>query len=222
MEITNKISKEYQNYFAILSQSLEEVCEVAKKARARGLDPKLYPEIEMANDLAGLVEGFIGLSGIADRIRELSKIMPREKVAFKIAEEIVYGRFGHLSEEKAADLSIRTALAILTEGVTAAVYSEGIAKVAIKTNLDGSRYLAIYLAGPIRSAGGTETALTPVIADFVRRLLKLDKYKPLREEIERFIEELRLYEREVGRFQYSVSDEQIRLALEYLPVEITG
>ncbi|MEM2673429.1 MAG: DNA polymerase II large subunit [Candidatus Bathyarchaeia archaeon] len=222
MEITNKISKEYQNYFAILSQSLEEVCEVAKKARARGLDPKPYPEIEMANDLAGLVEGFIGLSGITDRIRELSKIMPREKVAFKIAEEIVYGRFGHLSEEKAADLSIRTALAILTEGVTAAVYSEGIAKVAIKTNLDGSRYLAIYLAGPIRSAGGTETALTPVIADFVRRLLKLDKYKPLREEIERFIEELRLYEREVGRFQYTVSDEQIRLALEYLPVEITG
>jgi len=222
METENRISWEYREYFSKLAQSLEEIYGIASKARAKGFDPKPYPEIEIANDLASLVEGFIGLPGIAERIRELSKIMPREKVAFKIAEEIVYGRFGHLNEERAADLSIRTALAILTEGVTAAVYSEGIAKVSIKTNMDGSRYLAIYLAGPIRSAGGTETALTPVIADFVRQLLKLDRYKPTREEIERFIEELRLYEREVGRFQYSVSDEQLRLVLERLPVEVTG
>jgi len=220
--VNGRISREYQEYFHNLNQSLKEIYEIAKKARAKKLDPKPYPEIEMANDLASLVEGFIRLPGIARRIRELSKSMSREKIAFKIAEEIVYGKFGHLNEERAADLAIRTALAILTEGVTAAVYSEGIAKVAIKTNMDGSRYLAIYLAGPIRSAGGTETALTPVIADFVRRLLKLDKYKPTREEIERFIEELRLYEREVGRFQYSVSDQQLRLALERLPVEVTG
>ncbi|MEM2341743.1 MAG: DNA polymerase II large subunit [Candidatus Bathyarchaeia archaeon] len=222
MKTENKMSWEYRDYFSRLVQFLDEIYEIASKARGKCFDPKPYPEIEMANDLASLVEGFIKLPGIAERIRELSKIVSREKVAFKIAEEIVYGRFGHLSEEKAADLAIRTALAILTEGVTAAVYSEGIAKVAIKTNMDGSRYLAIYLAGPIRSAGGTETALTPVIADFVRQLLKLDRYKPTREEIERFIEELRLYEREIGRFQYSVSDEQLRLALEHLPVEVTG
>ena len=222
METPNNISQEYQKYFSSLFKALEEVYEVAKKARAKGLDPKPCPEIEIANDLASLVEGFIGLPGIADRIRELSKIMSRERVAFKIAEEIVRGRFGDLGEEKAADLAIRTALAVLTEGVTAAVYSEGIAKVAVKTNIDGSRYLAVYFAGPIRSAGGTEAALTPVIADFVRRLLGLDRYKPTREEIERFIEELRLYEREVGRFQYSVSDEQVRFSLKNIPIEITG
>lgn len=222
MEAECKISEEYREYFLNLSKSLEEIYEIARKARAKGIDPKSYPEIEMASDLASLVEGFIGLHGIAERIRELLKIMSRERAAFKIAEEIVCGKFGHLSDEKAADLAIRTALAILTEGVTAAVYSEGIAKVAIKTNTDGSRYLAIYFAGPIRSAGGTEAALTPVIADFVRQLLRLDRYKPTREEIERFIEELRLYEREVGRFQYSVSDEQLRFALERVPVEITG
>jgi len=222
METLNNISQEYQKYFSSLFKALEEVYEVAKKARAKGLDPKPHPEIEIASDLASLVEGFIGLPGIADRIRELSKIMSRERVAFKIAEEIVRGRFGDLGEEKAADLAIRTALAVLTEGVTAAVYSEGIAKVAIKTNIDGSRYLAVYFAGPIRSAGGTEAALTPVIADFVRRLLGLDRYKPTREEIERFIEELRLYEREVGRFQYSVSDEQVRFSLRNIPIEITG
>jgi len=168
------------------------------------------------------VEGFIGLPRLADRIRELTEGMSRESAAFKIAEEIVYGKFGRLSEEEAAGQAIRTALAILTEGVTAAVYSEGIAKVVAKSNLDGSRYLAIYFAGPIRSAGGTETALTPVIADFARRLLGMDRYKPTEEEIGRFIEELRLYEREVNRFQYHVSDEELKRALQYLPVEVTG
>ena len=168
------------------------------------------------------MEGFIGLPRLAERIRELTEGMSRENAAFKIAEEIVYGKFGRLSEEEAASQAIRTALAILTEGVTAAVYSEGIAKVIAKSNLDGSRYLAVYFAGPIRSAGGTETALTPVIADFVRRLLGMDRYKPTEEEIGRFIEELRLYEREVSRFQYHVSDEELRRALQYLPVEITG
>ena len=216
------LTKEYQEYFSSLERSLERIREISSAARKSRLDPKPYPEIKIAEDLAGLVEGFIGIPNLAERIRSLSKRMSREKTAFKIAEEIVTGKFGRFEEEEAAAQAIRTALAILTEGVTAAVYSEGIAKVSIKSNMDGSRYLAIYFAGPIRSAGGTETALTPVIADFVRRLLGLDRYKPTEEEINRFIEELRLYEREVGRFQYRVSDEEVRKALKHLPVEITG
>jgi len=216
------LTKEYQEYFSNLKKRLKRIQEVSAAARKLRIDPKPHPEIKIAEDLAGLVEGFIGIPKLAERIRVLSKRMSREKTAFKIAEEIVTGKFGRFDEEKAAALAIRTALAILTEGVTAAVYSEGIAKVSIKSNMDGSRYLAIYFAGPIRSAGGTETALTPIVADFVRRLLGLDRYKPTEEEISRFIEELRLYEREVGRFQYRVSDEEVRNALKHLPVEITG
>jgi len=216
------MSKDYQEYVSLLKEKVGVLYDVAKKARAKGLDPEMAPETRMAEDLAGLVEGFIGPQGVAGRIRELSEKMPREQVAFKLAEEIVYGRFGHLEEHEALDQAIRTAVAILTEGVTAAVYSEGIAKVSMKFNPDESKYLAVYFAGPIRSAGGTETALTPVIADFVRRLVGLDRYKPTDEEIERFIEELRLYEREVVRFQYHVSDEEVRKALQFLPVEVTG
>jgi len=215
-------SKSYQRYLSGLEASLGEVVEMSRRARGKGLDPRAEPEIEIADDLAGLVEGFVRLPGLAKRIRELLEEMPREKAAFKIAEEIVYGGFGHLSEEEVAGQAIRTAVAILTEGVTAAVYSEGIAKVLIKANLDGTRYLAVYFAGPIRSAGGTETALTPVIADYVRRLLGLDRYKPTQEEVGRFIEELRLYERDVGRFQYHISDEELERAIQYLPVEVTG
>ena len=137
--------------------------------------------------------------------------MEKDELAFRIAEEIVAGRFGDLGGEEArAEQAIRTALAILTEGVTAAPI-QGISRVKVKRNPDGTRYLAIYYAGPIRSAGGTDQALTVVIGDVVRKALGLDRYKATEEEARRFAEEVRLYEREVARFQYNVPDHVICL-----------
>ncbi|MCK5563424.1 DNA polymerase II large subunit, partial [Candidatus Bathyarchaeota archaeon] len=216
-----KMSKEYQEYLSHLESQLEEVYQIARKARGRGVDPTPTPEPERAKDMASLVEGLVGPTDVAESIRELSKKLSREELAFKIAEEIVYGKFGHMDTTEAAEQAIRTALAIFTEGITAAPL-QGVARVAIKNNLDRTKYLAIYFAGPIRSAGGTDQALTLVVGDFVRRLLGLDRYKPTPEEIGRFTEEVRLYERSVTRFQYKVSDEELRNALQSLPVEVTG
>jgi len=219
--LNGPMSEAYRQYVETLESKLNQLYAISEKARAKGLDPTLKPECILAKDLADLVEGLVGPKGVAESIRELSKRLPREEIAFKIAEEIVYGKFGHMEAEAAAEQSIRTALAILTEGLTAAPL-QGVAKVKIKTNRDRTRYLAIYFAGPIRSAGGTDQALTLVVGDFVRRLLGLDRYKPTEEEILRFIEEVRLYERSVSRFQYHVSDDELRKALQWLPVEVTG
>jgi DNA polymerase II large subunit len=82
--------------------------------------------------------------------------------------------------------------------------------------------LAIYFSGPIRSAGGTDMGLILVVADYVRRLLGLSRYKATEQEARRFVEELRLYEREVGRFQFKVSDEELFNTIMHLPVEVTG
>ncbi|MEM3640715.1 MAG: DNA polymerase II large subunit, partial [Candidatus Bathyarchaeia archaeon] len=219
--MNSQMSNAYRQYVKNLESSLEQLYDISKKARERGLDPKLEPECTVAKDLADLVEGLVGPNGVAERIRDLSSKLPREELAFKIAEEIVYGKFGHMEPEASAEQAIRTALAILTEGLTAAPL-QGVAKVKIKTNSDRTKYLAIYFAGPIRSAGGTDQALTLVIGDYIRRLLGLDRYKATEEEIARFIEEIRLYERSVSRFQYHVSDEELRRALQWLPVEVTG
>ncbi len=219
--MNTKMSREYQEYFSFLESQLEKVYQFARKAREKRLDPSSTPEPEIAKDMASLVEGLVGPSGVAESIRELSKKLPREELAFKIAEEAIYGKFGHMDACEAADQAIRTALAIFTEGITAAPL-QGVARVAVKSNLDRTKYLAIYFAQPIRSAGGTDQALTLVVGDFVRRLLGLDRYKPTPEEIGRFIEEIRLYERSVSRFQYRVSDEELRNALQSLPVEVNG
>jgi len=219
--LNSEMSDAYKQYSGNLETKLEHLHALSRKAREKGLDPSLKPECNVAKDLADLVEGLVGPNGVAESIRELSTKLPREELAFKIAEEIVYGKFGHMEPEVDAEQAVRTALAILTEGLTAAPL-QGVAHVKIKANKDRTKYLAIYFAGPIRSAGGTDQALTLVIGDFVRRLLGLDRYKPTEEEIARFIEEARLYERSVSRFQYHVSDEELRKPLQWLPVEVTG
>ncbi len=219
--MNSKMSEGYQNYIETIENQLQQLYVISESARSSGLDPSLKTECVIAKDIADLVEGLVGPKDVASSIRELSAKLQREEIAFKVAEEIVYGKFGTMEPEAAAEQAIRTALAIFTEGLTAAPI-QGVAQVKIKTNSDRTSYLAIYFAGPIRSAGGTDQALTLVVGDFVRRLLGLDRYKPTEEEVSRFLEELRLYERSVGRFQYHVSDEELKKALDWLPVEVTG
>ncbi len=209
------------DYFDALEKRVREAYDIAERARKKGLDPELQTEIPLAKDLAGRVEGLVGPRGVADRIRELSG-EGKEIVALRIAGEIAEGKFdSHASAEERCLQALRTSLAILTEGVVAAPL-EGIIKVKIKRNNDGSKYLAVYFAGPIRSAGGSEQALVVLTADYVRRILGLDRYKPTDEEVERFVEEVELYNAEAVRLQYLPTPQEVREAVRHIPVEITG
>ena len=213
-------SEEMQEYFDKLESELKRIYEVANEARNVGLDPASFSEIHPAKDLAARVEALTGPAGVADEIRELSKKMDREEVAFRIAEEIVNNKFTQSEKNQTAELATRTALSILTGGITAAPI-EGISSVKIRENFDKTEYLAVYFAGPIRSAGGTEQALAVLVADWVRTLLQLDRYKPIPDEIERYVEEIEAYKKAVN-LQYVSSPEEIRNAAASTPVEITG
>ena len=216
-------SQEMKDYFKELERQISGIYDIAKKARSLGHDPELEPEIPQAEDLAARVEKLVGPPGVAEVIRGLEKEMPREELSLKIAEMIVDGHFGRFQEQQAAEQAIRTALAIITEGIAAAAPLEGITHVEIRKNFDGSRYLALYFAGPIRSAGGTAAALAVLTGDFVRRKLYLDPYKPTDNEIERFVEEVDLYATDVAHLQYTPpSADDIRDAVRNIPVEITG
>lgn len=214
-------SSQCEVYLHQLESELKKLYSLAQKARLKGLDPSFEPETRIANDLAEMVEGLVGPRNVAHRIRELSKKMNKYEMAFVIAEDIVHAKFGHTDIEQASEQAIKTALAVMTGGITAAPI-QGIAHTKIKQNPNRSPYLAVYFAGPIRSAGGTEQALILVIGDYIRRRLGLEKYYPTEDEISRFIEEIRLYEREVSRFQYHISDEELEDALRHIPIEVNG
>ncbi|MDP1553719.1 MAG: DNA polymerase II large subunit [Methanobacteriaceae archaeon] len=216
------------DYFEELESETKKLYKIAEEARSKGLDVSTEPEIPLAKDLAERVEGLVGPEGIAERIKFLEEQSDREQAAFKIAAEIASAPLDENSKEDEmaqrelmADQALRTALAILTEGVVAAPL-EGIAKVKIKQNFNRTNYFAIYFAGPIRSAGGTAAALAVLVGDYIRWAIDLAPYEPTDGEIERYVEEVELYESEVTNLQYSPKPDEVRLAASKIPVEVTG
>ena len=215
------------DYFDRLEADTHHLYEIANEARSKGLDVETKTEVPLAKDLAERVEGLVGPEGVANRIKELEKDMNREAVAFEIAAEIADGTFeltgekADYDQEQRCDQGLRTALAILTEGVVAAPL-EGISQVKIKNNFDSTKYIAVYFAGPIRSAGGTAAALSVLLGDKIRQAINLDEFKPIDEEIERYVEEVELYESEVTNLQYSPTPEEVRFAAKHIPVEVSG
>ncbi|HJJ88850.1 MAG TPA: DNA polymerase II large subunit [Methanocorpusculum sp.] len=213
-------SARYQAYLDHLIDELDRAMEIAQAAKAKGFDPRAEVEIPIASDLAGRVEALLNYKGVANRIRELERKMSREEAALKIGDAFVSREFGETTREDILDHAIRASMALLTEGVVAAP-TEGIGKIGIKKNDDGSEYLVIYYAGPIRSAGGTAQALSVLVGDYVRRLLNIDRYKPREEEIERYVEELKQYNN-IQSLQYLPKDEDIRLIIRNCPICIDG
>lgn len=207
------------NYFHNLIEEVEREYEIAARARSKGIDPEKEPESIFTWDMAERIEGMIKIQGVADAIRNFSTLS-REELAFKLVDMLMEGKFGTYRREDLVDVAVRLAVAILTEGMTVAPL-DGIRKVIIKRGRYGE-YLSIYYAGPIRSAGGTEAGLSIVYADYIRKKLGLSKYVPTEQEVYRYLEELRLYERYVSMFQYKHSDEDFLYAVRRLPVEVTG
>ncbi|AEK73341.1 DNA polymerase II large subunit [Thermococcus sp. 4557] len=217
-------SSEMKSYFESLQREIDRAYEIARKAREQGKDPSLEVEVPQATDMAGRVESLVGPKGVAERIRVLVKEYGKELAALKVVDEIIDGKFGDLgSKERYAEQAVRTALAILTEGIVSAPL-EGIADVKVKRNEwgDNSEYLALYYAGPIRSSGGTAQALSVLVGDYVRKKLGLDRFKPSEKHIERMVEEIDLYHRAVTRLQYHPEADEVRLAMKNIPIEITG
>lgn len=214
-------SKAMEDYFNGLIEEADRCYAVARKARARGLDPETYVEIPRADDLASRVEKLLEpwhVEGVAERIRELSKKHNREEVSLLVAKEMASQP--SKSREDAIDRAVRVGLAVLTEGILVAPL-EGIAGAKVGVNSDGSEYLSISFAGPIRAAGGTGQALSVLIADVVRREFGIGKYIPTDGEVQRLKEEIPLY-KQCQHLQYAPSNEEIELIVRNCPVCIDG
>ncbi|MFH1721755.1 MAG: DNA polymerase II large subunit [Candidatus Altiarchaeota archaeon] len=209
--------EKYEIYFGELEKGIAQLYQVGESARGKNLDPDSIVEAKRAGDLADRVEGLVGPPGIAEKIREIGRENLSEIIEYLIGNKPLTGK----DRENQIEQALRTALAILTEGVVAAPI-EGISKVAVRTNPDGSEYLSIYFAGPIRSAGGTAQGLAVLVGDYIRNRLGLKDYRPTPDEIERYIEEIKLYHEFASRLQYFPTDQEIREVVSKLPVCVDG
>ncbi|OGS47140.1 MAG: DNA polymerase II large subunit [Euryarchaeota archaeon RBG_16_67_27] len=215
------VSEDARRYFDGLREGVEACYRVARAARAKGFDPELDVETPLTEDLASRVERLLkdyDVEGVARRIRELAKVHDREELAIVVAKEMA--RRPAPSRERAVERAVRVGLAILTEGILVAPL-EGLADVKVKRNADGSTYVDLFYAGPIRSAGGTGQALSVLIADVVRRELGIGRWQPTRPEVERFKEEIPLY-KQIQHLQYTPTDGEIELIAANCPVGLNG
>ena len=216
-----KMDKQTEKYFASIRHNIENLYSIAETARKLGLDPEEKVECPQTHDVADRVEELIGPEGIADRIRELhnQKLDP-DQIAFKIADEIIDGSIGNFNFSEKVDRAIRVAMAIKTQGVVSAPL-EGINKIIIRENPFGPKYLSLYFSGPIRNAGGTIQAFAVLVADYVREKMGIEPFQATQEEIDRMIEEVKLYDRKVN-LQYPSTKEELEHALKNLKVELNG
>ncbi len=183
----------YMNYQQDILRKVEQIYELALKARKIGLDASNTIESKIAYDLADRVAKMHDID-IADRLRELLSRTSKEKAALKIAEEIALGEYGDEDLRTRLDNAVRVSLAIVTEGVTIAPL-QGI-----------SAALTMLIADHARKVVGIGKYIANSYDD----------------ETGRFVEELRTYEREVGNFQFKVLDEDVIKCIKNLPVELDG
>jgi len=216
------MSKNVEEYFNNIQMKVKECYDLAEIARNKGLDPETFVESPQAKDLAGRVEKLIEPEGVAELIRLLkAQGKSEDMIVFQVVSDILERKIGDIEKlEDRVERAIRVGLAIKTMGVVSAPL-EGISKILIKKDQQGKSYLSLYFAGPIRAAGGTTAGLCVLIADFVRKKSNIPKYEATEGEIGRYVEEIKLYDRRV-HLQYPSTNNEIRFAVEHLPVEING
>jgi len=221
-----------KKYFEKISEETEKTYEIARQARKQSKDPERRVDVPVATDLASKASSLVIAakfpeledSGVAERIRELEEEFGKndERVAFSIAREMAEGKFYEFEEkERACDAGIRVGVSYMTGGITTAPL-EGIGDIKIRTNDDGSNYLAVYYSGPIRSAGGTASAMSVLLADYVRIGVGLDEFKPSNTVIERYATEVEDYYNRVTAKQYNPTREETKMIADNVPVEVTG
>ncbi|MBD3361437.1 DNA polymerase II large subunit [Candidatus Woesearchaeota archaeon] len=225
-------SPEMQKYFEELKKEVQKQHNIATKARSKGYDPAKTVEVKLAENMAERVVGLISVlapqiegSGTVERIIELEKKYGALdwRVSLQIALEIAQEKFCKFkTKEEAIDIGIRTGFAYSTVGVVSSPL-DGFIGIDIKKRTDGrGEYFCLNYAGPIRNAGGTNAAVSVLIADYVRKHTGYDVYDAQEIEIKRFISEIRDYDERIAPRQHKPSDRELNFLFQKIPVEIGG
>ena len=222
-EIKVKGSPDVLEYLAGIQKEVYGQYDLANKLKATGVDTSTKVEMTPAVDLADRAETLINLPGLAKRYREvIAKKPDRMETYFQLFKEIMEQKWCKIpDDQKRLEIGIKACLLIQTEGVVVAPL-DGLPKIEINENPDGSKYVDIFFAGPIRAAGGSSTVIPLILGDYGRQILGLDKYKPTKDEVERYVEEISIYQNEIVARQYKIPDHEIRLIVENCPVCVNG
>ena len=225
------MSKDMRGYFNKLDNEVKAAYDFANAAKKNGFDPEDFVDVSLTKNMMERVIGLIAViapqiknDALTSRIEELEKKYGRLdwRVALTISLEIVQEKFCKFKDKKEAmEIGIRFGLAYLTLGVVGSPL-EGFVRLELKKRLDGKEYFCLYFSGPIRSAGGTATSVSVVVADYIRQKMGFEKYDPTEEEVNRCVTEIKDFHERITNLQYLPSDEEIYFLAKNMPVQIDG
>jgi DNA polymerase II large subunit len=218
-------------YFESIENKVNIAHDLATRCKSKGLDPTDTVEIMMARDMAERVVGLISVvcpelkeSVVVDRIKELETKYGSQdwRVALTIALEVAEQKFFKFNDKiKAMEIGIRVGISYITNGVVSSPL-EGFTKLEIKKRKDGGEYMALFFAGPMRSAGGTAEGVSVIIGDYIRKKMGYLPYDPTENELKRVCTELLDYHERVTNLQYLPSTDEINFMIQNIPVQIDG
>ena len=224
-------SEKIKEYFLELDKRTKVAYAIASKARAKGYDPEERVDIPLTASVPERSELLIASqypqlenSGAAKRLAELEKEygIGDWRVAMTIAYEIADGKLAKFETKIAAiNAGVKVGFAYLTLGVVAAPL-EGLVELKFRDRMDKGQYLAAYYAGPVRGAGGTASAVSVLVADYVRFKLGIPRYDITDLEVKRYQMEIEDYLRLVGHRQYVPTAEELALMMKSIGIEVTG
>ncbi len=222
MEFKINAEKEVKEYYKKLTADIMQEYNLALKAKKESRDVSEEIETKIAGDLADRAESLLNLPGLAKRYKELMKEnSDRLHTIFQLFREILEQKWVKIEDvEQRLEIAIKTGLVFITEAVVVSPI-QGIPKIKISKNNDGSKYVDIYFAGPIRAAGGTAQVFPLLLGSYAIDILGLDRYKPTQDEIERYVEEVDIYNSLQPR-QYRMTDKEVRIIVSNCPVCING
>jgi len=225
-------SAKIKTYFDGINDEIKKAFSIATKAREKKYDPVDFVEVTLAKNMAERVIGLISVvapqikgAGAEKRIIELEKKygVLDWRVALQIALEISQEKFCKFKNKKEAmEVGIRTGFAYSTVGVVSSPL-EGFVGLDLIDRLDGrGKYFRLNFSGPIRNAGGTNAAVSVLIADYVRKKMGYAEYDPTEEEVKRTFTEIEDYHERVTNLQYFPSKEEVEFLMRNMPVQISG
>jgi DNA polymerase II large subunit len=176
-------SEKIKKYYEKFEKDIMEMFHYAENAKKK-LNERV--ETKKAKNLAERTESVVGPEGLAEVFEKYYKEnKDRFMVVIKVLDLILEGWFGKIEDiEKRVQQGIKTSLMLMTEGVVVSPI-DGLPEIKLEPNDDGTKYISLYYAGPIRAAGGTAAALSVLFAEHAFRKLKLGKFEATKEEIER-------------------------------------
>jgi DNA polymerase II large subunit len=225
------LTKDTEAYFESLGKETEKNYAIARKARAKGLDPVDGVEVPLALTMAAKVVRLIATKypqldneEIINRLLELEEKYGalEPQVTFKIAEEIAKEKYCKFETQlEAMDAGIRVGFSYTTLGVVASPI-EGYTELRTGKTQIGETYIKAFFSGPIRSAGTTASCVVIMLIDYIRQIFGYAKYDPTEIECKRIVTELFDYHERVTNLQYCPTEEEAYFIAKNCPIQICG